>query len=89
MMLTIMRRQLQSLHTPISQPFSLQIDTMLRILSDTQLFIKTINAVFKFRYNRACLVYECIAFLNVYMYLCPGFKPQWSANYESMARVER
>ena len=36
------------------------IDTMLRILSDTQLFIKTINAVFKFRHNRACLVYECL-----------------------------
>ena len=36
------------------------IDTMLRILSDTQLFIKTRNAVFKFRHNRAYLVYECL-----------------------------
>ena len=33
------------------------IDTALSILSHTQLFIKTRNAVFKFRHNRACLVY--------------------------------
>ena len=36
------------------------IDTMLSILSDTQLFIEARNAVFKFRHNRVCLVYECL-----------------------------
>ena len=36
------------------------IDTLLSILSDTQLFVKDRDAVFKFRHNRACLVYESI-----------------------------
>ena len=34
-------------------------DTMLSILSDTQLFIEARNAVFKTRHNRAYYVYEC------------------------------
>ena len=34
--------------------------TVLSILSDTQFFIEMRNAVFKYRHNRACLVYECI-----------------------------
>ena len=33
------------------------IDPILCILFDTHLFIETRNAVFKFRHNRACLVY--------------------------------
>ena len=36
------------------------IDTVLSTLSDTQFFIETRNAVFKFRHNRVCLVYECV-----------------------------
>lgn len=36
------------------------IDTLLSILSDTQLFMEKRNAVFKIRHNRTCLVYECI-----------------------------
>ena len=35
------------------------IDTAVRILSDTHLFIETSHVVFKFRHNRVCLTYEC------------------------------
>ena len=36
------------------------IENVLNILSHTQLFIEARNAVFKFRHNRVCLVYECL-----------------------------
>ena len=50
----------QAARSAVAGRIVVSIDTMLCILSDTQLFIKTINAVFKFRHNRACLVYECL-----------------------------